>query len=505
MRASIALLQHLRWLGQQRLSPNSNGQVQLSNNAGRHRRPDEDKVVKIIPKEVISFYDGTKKGKEKENILELLDKLEEAKLFIFPNDEYDASCVALRLLKRAKWRNCHTDVYKDYWRPKAEQFAFHRRDYFISWDIHRKQGNIFFVQDRNERSSRSGFLLQKRASAVEVDFCSRLLPEHKEIDQRLSSKDDVISNPDRNYISYSDPSAPGSRSYTSGLSTSSYSRFINTSVSFFSYTGNGSTSTSPFINWAVSRSDKSAQREVGQYNTRDSIIYSSFSPVATVIYLDNNGNGNYDQGEEISVEATRTVNFQTTVTMSKKLKGAEIVTGTEASNKFGMRYTLTPTFQANQDFIEDQDTVVVDLWGTPTYPAAANSSAKIAIIVLFSVAQPDLIEEINIEGLRLYVQNHTAQTGLVWRVARVPGVNGKAELTHVGRCWKGDPRERPNFAHICGLLGLEAPEDKDTDNIFSDDRDPYVETNLDEGSRYEPVTTEGQNGRASAHDNGNLV
>ncbi|PRP76206.1 flagellin-sensitive 2 [Planoprotostelium fungivorum] len=72
-------------------------------------------------------------------------------------------------------------------------------------------------------------------------------------------------------------------------------------------------------------------------------------------------------------------------------------------------------------------------------------------------------------------------------------------------CWKGDPRERPNFAHICGLLGVEAPEDKDTDNIFSDDRDPYAETNLDEGSRYEPVTTEGQNRRAADHDYGNLV
>ncbi|PRP85720.1 hypothetical protein PROFUN_06314 [Planoprotostelium fungivorum] len=75
----------------------------------KQRRPDEDKVVKIIPKEVISFYDETKNGKEKENIIELLNKLEEAKLFIFPDDEYEASCVALRLLERAKAKK---DVYK---------------------------------------------------------------------------------------------------------------------------------------------------------------------------------------------------------------------------------------------------------------------------------------------------------------------------------------------------------------------------------------------------------
>ncbi|PRP73938.1 hypothetical protein PROFUN_08131 [Planoprotostelium fungivorum] len=84
--------------------------------------------------------------------------------------------------------------------------------------------------------------------------------------------------------------------------------------------------------------------------------------------------------KEKSLEATRTINFQTTVATSKKLKGAEIVTGTETSNKFGMRYTLAPTDQLNQAFAVDPDNVLIDLWGTPTYPAAANSSARIAVI-----------------------------------------------------------------------------------------------------------------------------
>ncbi|PRP76515.1 hypothetical protein PROFUN_15089 [Planoprotostelium fungivorum] len=73
---------------------------------------------------------------------------------------------------------------------------------------------------------------------------------------QLSSESGV----QRSYISYSNPSAPGSRSYTSKPTTSSYSSTINSSESFFFYTCNGSTSTSPFINWAISRSDKSALR-----------------------------------------------------------------------------------------------------------------------------------------------------------------------------------------------------------------------------------------------------
>ncbi|PRP76516.1 hypothetical protein PROFUN_15090 [Planoprotostelium fungivorum] len=141
---------------------------------------------------------------------------------------------------------------------------------------------------------------------------------------------------------------------------------------------------------------------------RDQLI--SDAP-ATVIYLDHNGNGEYDQGEEISEEATRAMNFQTTVTMSKKLKEAEIVTGVDVSNKFSMRYTLAPSNQVNQAFAVDQDTVMVDLWGMPTYPTAANSSAKIAIIVLFSKSNYT-------EMLRLYFKNDTAKTGLSWSAAR---------------------------------------------------------------------------------------
>ncbi|PRP81759.1 putative LRR receptor-like serine/threonine-protein kinase [Planoprotostelium fungivorum] len=39
-------------------------------------------------------------------------------------------------------------------------------------------------------------------------------------------------------------------------------------------------------------------------------------------------------------------------------------------------------------------------------------------------------------------------------------------------CWKKDPTERPNFAHICNFLGVDASDGKEVP-LFVDDTDPY--------------------------------
>ncbi|PRP83526.1 hypothetical protein PROFUN_04400 [Planoprotostelium fungivorum] len=174
------------------------------------------------------------------------------------------------------------------------------------------------------------------------------------------------------------------------VETSSSSGNSNAKVDTMTLESNGNgllgfLKTFPFVNWGYSTS----QLSVGNngINANATAVYNSFSALAYITYVDNNGNNVYDQGEETSVVPLNTIGLSTSITPSTSASGVSIAASASADNEFGMRYTVSGKPLSNQGSNVKEDTVKIDVWLTPKYPNNADANTKVALIALFSVKQ----------------------------------------------------------------------------------------------------------------------
>ncbi|PRP84486.1 hypothetical protein PROFUN_08071 [Planoprotostelium fungivorum] len=208
-----------------------------------------------------------------------------------------------------------------------------------------------------------------------------------------STVDFSVSNSELvSQLSYQSTTAANARTYN-------VIKFASSSHSNASSgTGSGSSATN-IVAWKSSPagiawgtfslgSNANSNSGIGQIDYSSSLIASAFNPLALVYYTDNNGNGLYDQGEELqSATTTASLSFTASYQSSVTAGSSGIIIVTHVSGSVNFRYTAANRPISNQGIKVNDDSTKIDLQINPNYPSNAPANTRVALIALFGVVQ----------------------------------------------------------------------------------------------------------------------
>ncbi|PRP85969.1 hypothetical protein PROFUN_06091 [Planoprotostelium fungivorum] len=260
-----------------------------------------------------------------------------------------------------------------------------------------------------------------------------------------------------NQLNYQSTTAANVRTYnvikvgdtviTSDFASSSHSNASSGTGSGSSATNIVAWKSSPAgITWGTFSlgSNANSNSGIGQIDFSSSLIASAFNPLALVYYTDNNGNGLYDQGEELqSATTTASLSFSASYESSVTTGSSGVIIVTHVSGSVNFRYTVANRPISNQGIKVNDDSTKIDLQINPSYPSNAPANTRVALIALFGVVQSSSSFQGSVNNgnttfngsAAISVSNNGNSGGLTWNgAADITNSSGATSTTRVATC-----------------------------------------------------------------------